>query len=141
MPYFCTSTAYLEIALDSAFSLSFDRQTQLFKNSMETKRYRLEQLKTTAQNALTRAQTKSVQAQTQKTFSDIRVSVEQLTLAAKQYGLQEEAAKWNNLLTQARTLEANNKAINEQMKTPGIIMDDISKGISVIEQFLKFLGI
>lgn len=103
---------------DRLARLRFDRQTQILKNKFEEERIRLESFKTMNQ-------IRANDVQVRKALQDIENSIAQLELNARMVGLNEEAAKWNNQLTQAKTAEA--------------IMNGVDKGASALNRVLGFI--
>lgn len=89
---------------DRQARLAFDRQTQLVKNALESKKVQLEALRTAQNNAESRARV-------QKMASDVRNAAAQLELNARTVGMQEEAQKYQNILTQARSIESGTKSV------------------------------
>lgn len=79
--------------------LEFDRQTQAILNNLEAKRVSLEQLRTAAQNEVSRAQA-------HKLFVEAENSVRQLILNARSVGLSEKAYQYEKALATAKTAEA-----------------------------------
>lgn len=108
---------------DRRAQLQLNRQTQLAMTALERRRVNLEQLRTTAQNEQTHAQTK-------KLLNDITVSLQGLQNDAARLGLDKQAAEYENALKQAQTWAA-------RAKTAETIANAADKTYSLISRILS----
>lgn len=111
---------------DRQARLAFDRQTQRVLNSISQSRLRLEAIRTDAD-------TEQARAQTARIVQDTANSVEQLALLAKEYDLKAEAQKYENALSQARTLET-------YVKTADKFSDVVNKTWDFIDRVTTSIG-
>lgn len=110
---------------DRQARLDFDRETQTFKNSLESRRVALESM-------LAESNVERNKAQIERLASQTANDIAQLELKSKYYKLDKKAAEYNNALTRANTVKSYVQSVDTAASAGNKLMTFITRLIKEV---------